>query len=102
MPIFSYDPDAMRAVKLPISFHVGIGNVEHAGETIGVSPKRFIIVTSVSLYVGSQLALKINVPTDAPGSSFCPVEVACRIICGSKLADGMFGYQVEVDPNEQH
>ena len=101
VPIFSYELGQMHAAKFPLSFRVGIGTAEYTGETIGISPNQFIMVTRASLYVGSQIVVRISVPLDAPGGSFGDVEASGHVVCGSKLSDGMFGYRVKLHQSGQ-
>lgn len=59
------------------------------------------MTTKVELQTGIRLVVKIRVPLGNSGSLFCDVEIPGHIACGSKLEDGQFGYQVEIErPHE--
>jgi len=55
------------------------------------------MATKVALQTGFRLVVKIRVPLENSGTLFCDVEVPGHVVCGSKLEDGQFGYQVEIE-----
>ena len=87
----------MHGWKLPLRFEIEGGRFEYSGETIGISPKHFIMVTVAKLRLGSRLRVQIRVPAELSGSAFSEVEIAGWVISGSEMADAKFGYQVEID-----
>lgn len=64
---------------------------------MGISPERFIMATKVELQTGLRLMVKIRIPVENPGTLFCDVEFPGHVVCRSKLEDGQFGYQVEIE-----
>jgi len=54
MAIFS-NIDGIREARLPLRFRVGSGAKEHPGQTVGISPERFIMTTNVQLQTGLRL-----------------------------------------------
>lgn len=87
----------MHPARLPLRFCVGAGAIEHTGETIGISQQHFILSSPIELQVGLRLMMKIRVPVEVSGSPFSEIAVCGRIVCGSRLADAAFGYQVELE-----
>jgi hypothetical protein len=87
----------LRERRMSLHFRVDGGGHYYSGETIGVSPNQFIMATLAKLAVGSRLLVSIRVPVEVSGSSFCDVAVSGSIVSVSRLSDGKFGYQVEME-----
>ena len=87
----------MIATKLAVRFHVGTGQVEYDGETIGVSPTHLILGTRSQLQTGARVKLQIRIPIEISGSPFSEVSFAGHVLSGSDLGDGKYGYHIEID-----
>jgi len=78
-----------------VRFRMLTGKVEHEAEIISRSPESLIIATEMKLHVGERLTrIQVRRPTDGP---FCESDFNGRVVCGDKLADGRFGYQIEIE-----
>lgn len=89
----------MVETKLPVRFRVGSGLIEYQGETIGVSPRHLLFSTDAQLQPGLRLSLQVRVPMEISGSPFSEVHFSGRVLAGTELAGGTFGYHLEIDHN---
>ena len=97
VPFFSDGLSQLRKAKLPLRFSVGEDPIEHTGETIGISADHFMMTSPIELQVGSRLLVKILVPFEVSGSPFTELPVSGRIVCGSRLTQALYGYQVQIE-----
>lgn len=86
-----------REAKLLVSFRFADGAAEHRAETISISPDCLLICSLIELNIGSPLAMKLQIPVELSGRDFAEVDLLGRVVCGCKLADGRFGYQIGIE-----
>ena len=96
MPIFPGSLNKMVEAKLAVRFRVETGQIEHEGETIGISPSHLILGTRSQLQTGSRLRLHIRIPIEISGSPFSEVGFSGRVLSASDLGDGKYGYHIEI------
>lgn len=99
MTFLSDDLAKLRQARLPFRFRIGPSSREYSGETMGISPDLLIMCTPTQLQVGLRLQIHISVPVEVSGHPFTEFEATGLIVSASQLPDGMFGYQVEMEPN---
>jgi hypothetical protein len=91
----------LPAARFPVRFHTLTSKVEHEAETISLSRESLIVVTEIKLHVGERLTLRIRFPMLSDGS-FCEIDFNGRVVCGDRLADGQFGWQIEIEGQSSH
>jgi hypothetical protein len=89
----------LRQARLPFRFRIDSYSREYSGETMGISPDLLIMRTCAELQVGLRLHLRIGIPVEISGHPFSEFEATGRVLSASQLPDGMFGYQIELEPN---
>ena len=99
MTFFSDDLAKLRQARLSCRFRIAASSREHSGETMGISPDLLILGTTTKLHVGLHLHLLISVPVEVSGRPFSEISDSGRITSKSELPDGVFGYQVALEPN---
>ena len=97
MPLFPDGLPQLHQAKLPLRFCIGDNPLEYAGETIAISSDNFMMTSPIELLVGSRLVAKIRVPSEDSGTPFTELAVSGRILCGTKFAHALFGYQVQIE-----
>jgi len=95
--LFPLSLNGMVETKLPVRFHVAPGVTEYQGETIGISPRHLLLSTDAELQPGLRLSLQVRVPMEISGSPFSEVHFSGRVLAGTELAGGNFGYHLEID-----
>jgi hypothetical protein len=88
----------LRQARIPFRFSIGAASREYPGETLGISPNLLIMRTSTELQVGLRLHIQIGIPVELSGRPFSEIEAFGRVLSASQLPDGLFGYQIELEP----
>jgi hypothetical protein len=99
MRLYSYGLAEMCHARIPLRFWIDGEPTEHRGETIGIAPGHFIIASAVELEDGMRLTVKLRVAIEPSEDVFSEIELFGWVICASKLPDGNFGVQVELERN---
>ena len=97
MRIFSYGLAEMCEARIPLRFRIDDAKIEHTGETIGIAPTHLVLTSPVELEDGMRLTLLLRFATDPPAGEFGEIELFAWVLSTSKLPDGQFGAQVELE-----
>lgn len=95
--IFSYGLAEMCEARIPLRFRTDDGHLDLCGETIGIAPTHLILTSPVQLEDGMRLRLHLRLATDPSANEFGEIELFAWVLSTSKLPDGQFGAQVELE-----
>ncbi len=85
--------------RVPLHFRcLGMGSeeVEYATETVKIWLYGFLMRSRKELTRGTELDLRLRVPTEISGSPFSEVRSKGRVVSEHELEDGSVGYMVEI------
>jgi hypothetical protein len=99
MTLLPDDLAKLRQACIPFRFRIGVSSREYSGETMGISPNLLIMRTFTELQVGLRLQIRIPLPVEISGRPFSEFEAIGRVVSVSQLPDGIFGYQIEFEPD---
>jgi hypothetical protein len=97
MNIHSYGLAEMCAARILLRFWIDGEPHEHHGETIGLAPRHFILRSATELLDGMRLTMKFRLATGVGHGHFSELEMFGWVVGVSKLGDGKFGAQVELE-----
>lgn len=87
----------MCEARIPVRFWIDGESQGHLGETLGIAPWHLNVATTMELFDGMRLTVKLRLATGEGRDEFSERELFGWVVGVSQLGEGKCGAQIELE-----